>query len=64
MVEFYICVVKIMVKWQTIILFITIIIELISQNHGSLCLYIFNKNLKKINNRVLKQKIHNNDVNF
>jgi hypothetical protein len=46
MVEFYICVMKIMVKWQTIILFVIIIMELICQNHCSLCLYILNK--KKI----------------
>jgi hypothetical protein len=62
MVEFYICVMKIMVKWQTIILFIIVIMELINQNHCSLCLYIFNKHFSKINNRVVKQKIHNNDV--
>ncbi len=36
--------------------------ELISQNHGSLCLYTLNKHFKKINNRIVKQKIHNNDV--
>jgi len=51
MIKFYICVKKIMVKWQTIIFFIIIIMELISQNHFSLCLYIFNKHF--INNRVI-----------
>jgi hypothetical protein len=60
MVKFYICVMKIMVKWQTIILFIIIIMELMSQNHCSLCLYIFNKHF--VNNRTIKWKIHNNDV--
>jgi len=56
----YICVMKIMVKWQIIIHFIIIIVELISQNHFSLCLNIFNKHF--VNNRVVKWKIHNHDV--
>jgi hypothetical protein len=43
MVEFYICVMKIMVKWQIIILFIIVIMELKNQNHYSLCVYILNK---------------------
>jgi len=60
MVKFYICVMKIMVKWQTIILFIIIIMKLISQNHCSLCLDIFNKHL--INNKIIKWKMHNNDM--
>jgi len=34
MVKFYMCVMKIMVKWQAIIIFIIIIMELISQNHS------------------------------
>jgi len=34
--------------------------ELISQNHCSLCLYIFNKCF--MNNKIIKGKIHNNDV--
>jgi hypothetical protein len=62
MIKFYICVVKIMVKWIIIILFIIIIMELISQNHYSLCSYIFNK--KFINNKKIKWKTHNDDVNF
>jgi len=60
MVKFYICVIKIVIKWQTIIVFIIIIMELISQNHGSLCLYIFNKHFT--NNRIIKWKIHNNNI--
>jgi hypothetical protein len=60
MVKFCICVMKIMVKWQTIILFIIIIMQLISQKKISLCLYIFNKHF--INNKVIKWKTHNNDV--
>ncbi len=40
--------------------FIIIIIESINQNHFSLCLYIFNKHF--INNKIIKWKIHNNDV--
>jgi hypothetical protein len=51
---------KIMVKWQTVILFIVIIVQLINQNHCSLCLYIFNKHF--INNKIIKWKTHNNDV--
>jgi len=43
MVKFCICVMKIMIKLQTIILFIIRIMQLISQNHCLLCLYIFNK---------------------
>jgi len=51
---------KIMVKWQTIIIFIVIIMQLISQNHCSLCLYIFNKIY--IKNKRIKWKTHNNDI--
>jgi hypothetical protein len=53
---------EVVVKWQTIIIFIIIIMQLISQNHFSLCLYIFSMHF--INNRAIKWKIHKIDVNF
>ncbi len=36
--------------------------ELISQNHGSLCLYTLNKHFKKINNRIVNIMIHYNHI--